>query len=243
MRSLTLVYAYYDNPGMLALQYETWAGMSDFFRRRVSVVIVDDGSPRWPAADVPRPENLPGLSIYRVKRDIPWHQDGARNLGAYMAGDGWLFLSDMDHVLPLESLEQLWRAADNPAVFYTFDRLDAATGKPMLNSHGEHKPHPNTYAMTRRLYWTAGGYDEDFCGVYGTDGAFRKQLLRVGAHQHLNIPIVRYSREVIPDASTTTLDRKEYGGVEAKRAAHERKERHGRAGKILTLAFEWDRVV
>lgn len=243
MRSLALIYAYYDNPRMLEVQYGVWMRYPDYLRRRCSFVVVDDGSPRWPAADVNRPESLEHLSIYRVKKDIPWHQDGARNLGAHVAPDGWLFLSDMDHVLPPDSLEALWRHAGDPGRFYTFDRHDAATGQPMLNAAGVHKPHPNTYAMTRSLYWLAGGYDEDFCGVYGTDGAFRKQLGRVGSHCHLRVPIVRYSREVVPDASTTTLCRKEYGGVEAKRAAHARKEQAGRSGRILTLAFEWERAV
>lgn len=228
---------------MLARQYAAWLLYPEFFRQRCSFVVVDDGSPRWPAINVARPEELTSLRIFRVLKDMPWHQDGARNLGAHVAGEGWLFLSDMDHVLPWKSLAALWKQADNAGKFYTFDRLDAATGEPMKNAQGMHKPHPNSYAMTRALYWLAGGYDEDFCGVYGTDGAFRKQLTRVGKHHHLHIPIIRYSREVVPDASTTTLDRKEYGGTEMKRAAHARKERAGRIGKILTLDFEWERAL
>lgn len=235
--------AYYDNPGMLEVQYACWTQYPEYYRRRMSVVVVDDGSPRWPAGDVPRPAGLPELSIYRVREDIPWHQDGARNLGAHVAPEGWLFLTDMDHLLPPASLERLWHQATDAATFYTFDRHDAATGRPMLDSAGRHKPHPNTYAMQRDLYWQAGGYDEDFCGVYGTDGAFRKQLLQVGRHRHLPVPIVRYSREVVPDASTTTLDRKAYGGPERKREAHARKAEAGRKGQIRTLAFKWDRIV
>ena len=242
MRHLTLVYAYYDNPGMLARQYANWRTYHDWFRKRVSVVIVDDGSPRWPALDVERPSDLPEVSIYRVAEDIPWHQDGARNLGAHVAS-GWIFLSDMDHVLPQESIEAMWKLGDQRK-FYTFDRHDAATGAPMLDGAGRHKPHPNSYLMHSDLYWAAGGYDESFCGVYGTDGEFRRQLLRVGQHQHLEgVKIVRYSRDVVPDASTTTLDRKAYGGPEAKRAAHARKAAAGNADRIVTLAFEWERVL
>jgi hypothetical protein len=243
MRSVTLVYAYYDNPGMLSRQFEEWARIPAWERARTRVVVVDDGSPRWPAIDVSRPvsSSLPPLSLYRVLEDLPWHQDGARNLGAHVAGDGWLFLSDMDHVLPLESLQRLFKRADDPKAFYTFARTDAATGLPMLDRSGNPKPHPNSYAMTRELYWQAGGYDEDFCGVYGTDGAFRKQLLRVGYQRHLpDVTIVRYSREVIPDASTTTLDRKAYGGPANKAAAWLRKRAAGRGRQIVTLNFEWE---
>lgn len=243
MRALTLIYAYYDNPGMLERQFAAWCEYPPWYRDRVEVVIVDDASPRWPALDVPRPRGLPELSIYRVQDDIPWHQDGARNLGAHVAS-GWLFMSDMDHVLPAESLVRLWRRGHDPGVFYTFARIDAATGRHMVNDAGQPKPHPNSYAMRRELYWRAGGYDEDFCGVYGTDGAFRKQLLRVSWQQHLeDVAIVRYSRDLVPDASTTTLDRKAYGGTPAKREAMARKEAAGRSGEILTLAFEWEKVL
>lgn len=242
MRALTLVYAYYDNPAMLARQYETWRGYPEWYRRRIKIVIVDDGSPRWPALEVARPAGLPTLELYRVAVDIPWHQDGARNLGAHVA-TGWLFLSDMDHVLPAESLPAVWRIASERK-FYTFDRWDAATDAPMLDAAGNPKPHPNTYLLHHDLYWEAGGYDESFCGVYGTDGAFRRQLLGVGAWRHLSgVRIVRYSRDVIPDASTTNYDRKEYGGNAAKLAAHARKQAAGLQGKIVTLDFEWDRVL
>jgi len=242
LRSLTLIYAYYDNPGMLARQFATWREYPEWYRKRVKVVIVDDGSPRWPALEVPRPAGLPALEVYRVAVDIPWHQDGARNLGAHVS-EGWLFLSDMDHVLPAGSLADVWRIT-NTECFYTFARWDAATDAPMLDGAGNHKPHPNTYLVHRDLYWAAGGYDESFCGVYGTDGAFRRQLENAGTHRHLEgVRIVRYSRDVIADASTTTLDRKQYGGTAAKRAAHERKKAAGLEGKIVTLDFEWERVL
>lgn len=245
MRLLTLVYAYYDNPGMLAFQYDVWRKYPERHKAHLRVVIVDDASPRFPAVDVPRPEGIPQISIYRAREDIPWHQDAARNLGAHVAGNGWLFLSDMDHVLPAESLEIIEKLPEVARMrFYTFDRWDAGTNGLMLDKQGHPKPHPNTYLMRRNVYWAAGGYDEDFCGVYGTDGIFRKQLLNVARHIHLdNVYVIRYSRDVIHDASTTTLDRREYGGVEVKRAAKERKIAKDRLGKIITLDFQWDKLL
>lgn len=243
MRNLTCIFAYYDNPSMLEHQYSVWATYPEWYQSRVQFVVVDDASPRSPAIDVPRPAVLNGrVRIYRVAKDVPWHQDGARNLGAHVAEDGWLFLTDMDHVLPAASLDLLWVRAKRESCFYTFGRWDADTNAPMLNADGRPKPHPNSYAMARSLYWRAGGYDEDFCGVYGTDGAFRKQLLAAGRHVHLeDVQIIRYSRDVISDASTRTLDRKQYGGDQAKAAAWARKRGAGRENKILTLAFEWER--
>lgn len=243
MRHLTFVYAYYDNPGMLAAQYACWAAYPEWSRRRVRVIVVDDASPRWPALEVPRPRELPKLSIYRVKVDIPWHQDGARNLGAHEAAPGWLFLSDIDHMLPASSLAQVLRFR-SPLTFYTFGRIDAPHGRRTVDAHGRPKIHPNSYAMTRDLYWAAGGYDEDFCGFYGTDGPFRRQLLKVGRHVHKDdIPIIRYSREVISDASTTTLVRKSADREAQKLRILEDKWARGRQDYIATLDFEWDRVL
>src|SRR4051812_27854987 len=107
MNRLSFVMPYYDNPVMLAHQYSVWASYPERLKKRIEIVIVDDGSQSEPASNVLRIDNLPSLSIYRVLIDKPWNQHGARNLGAKLAEGPWLFLTDMDHVLPSESLEHL----------------------------------------------------------------------------------------------------------------------------------------
>jgi hypothetical protein len=63
--------------------------------------------------------------------------------------------------------------------------------------------------MTGKMFDRIGGYDERFCGLYGTDGRFLRDVERVaGAIVQLPEVLVRVPREVIPDASTTTLVRK-----------------------------------
>lgn len=168
MRALSICIPYYRNPGMLAEQYRVWSGYPDALKSRVEVVLVDDGSPDEAALDVPRPDGLPDLRIYRVMEDRPWHQHGARNLAADRAGHPWLLLTDMDHVLPAASLAALLDVKEKAAI-YTLARLDAPHMRPMLGKDGRPKPHPNSFAMTRDLYWRIGGYDERLCGVYGTD--------------------------------------------------------------------------
>lgn len=242
MKNLSFVYPYYDNPGMLAHQYGVWAGYPQALKERIEIVLVDDGSPRWPALDVPRPKGLPSLRIYRVKEDKPWHQHGARNLGAHVAAGQWLFMTDMDHVLPAESLGKLLGKSNRNHI-YTFARLDSWTMKPTLRPNGETRLHPNSFAMTRDLYWKIGGYDEDYCGIYGTDALFRDRAYGLAEEAHLeDVPILRFTREIIPDASTTNLKRKEGRDKGAKEKIRARKFAEGRAGEIKTLAFEWERV-
>lgn len=208
--TLSICLAYYRNAGMLAEQFRVWAAYPEDLKRQVEVLIVDDGSPE-PAHAVPRPDGLPPILIGRFAPTAdpttpPWRQDAARNWTAHLATGEWLFLSDMDHVLPAESLRALLaRIADGRDQVYSFHRIDAPHLTPKLDKYGRLHPHPNTYAMTKARYWALGGYEEDVLGIYGTDGYYRRKLLDQVALVHLDaIPIVRYSRDVIPDASTRT---------------------------------------
>jgi hypothetical protein len=55
-----------------------------------------------------------------------------------------------------------------------------------------------------------GGYDERFSGYYGTDAEFRERVEKTAkAIVMRSEALIRYPREVIPDASTTTYKRKE----------------------------------
>lgn len=242
MPDLTLIMPTYLNGGMLARQYEGWAAWPDSLKARLEIIIVDDCSPK-PAADVPRPEGLPALRIYRMTEDWPWHQHAARNLGAHVAEEGWLLLTDMDHVLEPKSAAALFdRLPDlDEGTIHTLDRIEATTREPTRDPNGSPKPHPNSFVVTRATFWRIGGYDEDFCGVYGTDGFFRQRAFSVARRGHLDIPLVRFWRDIVPDASTTTLARKEGRdpGVKDRIAAWKRSEGRG----VMTMQFDWERVV
>jgi len=240
MKKVSLVMPYYDNPQMLAVHYETWRAYDPVLKDKLEIVIVDDGSPNTAAAEVARPEELPRLKIYRVTVDLPWHQHAARNIGAFRAHSPWLLLTDIDHLLPETSFANLLKYNDAGCV-YTFARLDAPDLRPKLHPvTGEPHPHPNSFAMTKELYWQVGGYDEDYCGVYGTDGLFRSRLYAAGHRVHLNdVPLVRYSREVLADASTVSLPRKDGREPGAKKAVAERKKRDGTIGKTKTLSMPY----
>jgi hypothetical protein len=239
---LTLVVPFYRNPSMLTLQFANWRGWSEKRKRRLRIILVDDGSPE-PAADVPRPDGLPELEIYRVTEDRPWHQHGARNLGAHVAPEGWLLLTDMDHVLTDEAARALFKRIDrgelNKGRAYMLARIEADTGEPTIHPvSGAPKPHPNSFVMTRAKYWEVGGYDEDLCGHYGTDAAFRTRL---GPLKTLPVPLTRYWRDIVPDASTVGLPRKEGREPGAIRKIIAAKAQRGEGPKVLD--FPWERVL
>lgn len=243
MPDLTLIMPYYENAGMLTRQYAGWAAWPDNHKDRLEVILVDDGSPTAPAADVPRPPGLPALRIFRVTEDKPWHQHGARNLGAHAAKPGWMLLTDMDHVLEAEIGAKLLSVLPrlDPGTIHTLARIEATTRTPTLDRAGNPKPHPNSFVVTRDLFWRIGGYDERATGIYGTDSMFRRRAFEIGKRGHLAMPLVRYWRDIIPDASTNGLPRKE--GRDAALRARIMAEIAAAPGDIRTLAFDWERVL
>jgi len=235
---LTIIYAYYDNPKMFIRQQLEWIKYPTDICKKVKFIVVDDCSPKWAAE---KKYKYLDMKIFRMKQDIPWNMDACRNLAVSQTKTKWIFLSDMDHVLPVISIKKILEKINDLHMdqdyFYTFTRVDA----PDLT---EYKDHPNTYLMTRGLYDKVGGYDETFAGFYGTDGHFRRALKHYSKGYHrLDISIVRYPREVISDASTTSLDRKkgrdtERGGKYRKKALRDLQD----GTRPKTLSFQWEQI-
>lgn len=172
-----MIYPYYDSAEMLALHVENWNRYPFWLREYVTIVIVDDCSPTKPAKPVLEDLRMP-YELYRVQKDIRWNQHGARNLGALQAREGeWLFMSDMDIILPAEQAKLTFEQPHDPAKHYTFERIFAP-------DFLHRKYHCNTFLVTREKYWEAGGYDEDYCGHYGGDGSFLRALEMVAPREH-----------------------------------------------------------
>lgn len=205
MRPFTLIMAYYDNPQMLMEHARCWTQLPAELSKHIHIVVVDDGSPRSPAREALQSVELPPLAsiqVWRMLTDVAWNQDACRNLGAKHASTEWLLLTDMDHVVPVATWQRLITGKLDKRVAYRFGRVSAPRLEP-------YKRHPNSWALTKHTYWECGGYDERLAGNYGTDGDF---FVRVKGRKNIvDLPevLVRVPREVVPDASTTTLKRKD----------------------------------
>lgn len=199
MTPVTLIMAYYENAGMLAEHFRSLRALPQKLRSELQVIIVDDGSPDHPAV---AEDTGCALSIYRVGVDIRWNQDACRNIGVHHAETDWVLLTDMDHLVPVTTWRALMQRAHDPETVYRFSRISAPDRSP-------YKPHPNSWFMTRAMFDRAGGYDENFAGLYGTDALFRDQV-RQAAREVVMLKdvLIRYPREVIQDASTTRYQRK-----------------------------------
>lgn len=236
---LSIVMAYYENPGMLEVQLRNFAAMGKTAQRALSLVIVDDCSPTRPAAPVVASVKLGvELQLFRMQVDVPWNQDACRNLAMSHVTTKWAILTDMDHVVPETTILAILGRKLDPSRAYRFNRVTAPTLEP-------YKSHPNTWLLTRDMYDKIGGYDERYAGIYGTDGAFARGVARCATEvETIREAIIRFPREHVPDASTTTLPRKSHEN-------HERKKAKDReiAAKVKDATgphrglFPWERVI
>lgn len=243
MRELTFICAYYLNAGMLREQVKQWSSYPEHLKRRFHAIVTDDGSPHSTAREAWGCAGIASQRLFRAHKDIRWNWLFCRNLGVEHATTDWVLLTDIDHLLPLATLDAILSEDLDPACVYRTLRADAphplpffgggtdcaicerlwrkleeakpkAERQPWPRRHVVHpyKQHPNTWLMTRAMFFKIGGYDERFSGFYGSDSEFRE---RVQANSRAVVtlphPLVRYPREIIPDASTTTYERKVKG--------------------------------
>jgi hypothetical protein len=196
------------NLGMFAEQQEVWASYPESLRRQLHVIVVDDCSPKGHRLS-PKAVTVTGLGslrLYRLTSKKRWNWLACRNLGAKVAQDGWLLLTDIDHVLPVETLERLVHDELRESYAYRFKRVDAVRRWPYrLDECTDYKMHNDSWLLTRKMFFDPriGGYDERLSGCYGTSGEFKDRVFAAtSAHVVLNDVLIRYPREVIPDAST-----------------------------------------
>lgn len=225
-KSVTVAYPYYDNPGFLARQLAWWATFDAALRQHVTAIIVDDGSP-LPAADVLRAEKtLPfPIRLFRIEQDVRWNWLAARNIAFHHASNGWVAVTDMDHIIPASTLSSLVYGKHDPNTIYGFSRIEG-TGEVI-------GPHPNSWFLTREMFWTVGGYDETMSGFYGSDGDWRRRLAATAPMAILEDRLVRH--EHVGDSSTTSYLRKQPEDARIKQIVAARRP----GWKAKTLSFQY----
>ncbi len=215
MRDITLVLPHYKNLGMLEEQQRIWMDYPEELRARLHVIVVDDGSPKGfrPSKKSIMAPGLGSFRLYRILKDVRWNWLACRNLGVREAATEWVFLTDIDHAIPAETFERLTTMPLETDCVYRLARVDAPHPWPFTIAEcpvrEAKRYHPNTWFLTRKMFDSTGGYDERLSGCYGTDGEFRDRIReQARAVVQLSDVTIRYAREVLADASTVGLTRK-----------------------------------
>lgn len=204
---VTIVLPFYLNPRFLRTQIGWWSTFPAHIREYLRAIVVDDCSPE-PAAAVLAAVTAPfPIRVFRIGVDKRWNWIAARNIGAHHAEDGWLLMTDMDHVLPQSTAEALIYGKHDPSNVYGFSRREH-TGTSIA-------PHSASFFMTREMFWEVGGYDERYVGHYGSDGKYRQRLLKTAPVQILKDRLIRHEYEDDSSTSNTTHPRKEAADNEA----------------------------
>ncbi len=247
---ITYIVPYYRAPAMLRLHLDQWANYDLWVRHHMGLLIVDDGSPE-PAEPIVRealakdPE-LP-VTLLRIKEDIPWNRNGARNLGSKIAVTPWLLHTDIDHLLhPAEAL-LLIRCHLDAEHWYRFRRYRVGAADDTRNKdaiprdavYGEIKPHGDSYLCTKDRYWFIGGYDEDYSGHLGGGSPFIQSMAEMSEPVLLPVALHVYTRSVVSDASVSTLSRdtSHYTNLKMK------KKRTAQTKSKNPLRFTWERLI
>jgi hypothetical protein len=203
---LNLIYPYYMNGEMFVEQQKRWLTFPTDILDKLRFIVIDDASPRNPAANfVFDDHGRLNIELYRIEVDIPWNADGARNLGASFCINEWMFLSDIDHFLPFDSIRKILSLKAGSFEYFFFKRLVARSAWNDISKLDLCRPHKSTFLIHWALYWKAGGFNEDYSGLYSMGWTFRNKLKKIGRKRTLDAYVVEYSREVIRDATTTTL--------------------------------------
>lgn len=235
MNDVTLIHTYYNEPDHLIRNIESWY-LFDF---PIRILVVDDGSMKYPAYDVLREWNLPeniSLSLYRVKEDIGFNSHGARNLAAQEAKGDWLLFLDIDHNIHPWHLKQIVNEDLKPHVIYKFGGVQF-----MKNGHIDRRTTVNQFMMHKDLYAKSGGYDESFTSVHWGDRPFIEEFEkenRVVVFENIILPVYRGGRKIILDES---FDRPIYD--EEKMTIHMRDPYKIVERTSARINFEWEQIL
>jgi hypothetical protein len=142
----------------------------------------EEHSEKW-NADIYTVEGLGfPFKIVETYDKRPWTQPRGRNIGADIANGEWLLMSDIDHIIAKEALEDSYNFNGDKMVFrrkYAIldDNGNIVRDKDLLKEYGCQdkdleaiSSHANTFVMRKYIFNNLlKGYDNKFLGRYGGD--------------------------------------------------------------------------
>lgn len=129
----------------------------------VEIIIVDDNST----------PPIPGARV-RTDNKLAWTQGLGRNLGAKTAKGEYLFMTDIDHIISKEALEDALNFNGNKMIFRRqvaiLDEKGVVRQDPQTlkkwgfeGSRLDASVHGNTFVIKKSIFEDLGGYDPETC--------------------------------------------------------------------------------
>jgi len=158
---ISIVYPIYNlTEEQKSIHINNWKSYPISLLEQVEIILVDDYSDSPLTLNIDFPINL---TIARIIEDKYYNIGGAKNLGMTLAKDGWIFSSDIDHILTKDSLEKILNASLKKDTVYSFRRIQIRRN----GSMEARPPHANSFMIEKGVFWKCGGYDEDMSGING----------------------------------------------------------------------------
>ena len=147
----------------------------EYFKKKdlpdtVEIIFVDDGS------NPPISGEMKNFFIHRTNNALAWTQGLGRNLGASKARGEYLFMTDMDHIISKEAIEDVLNFTGNKMIFRRQIAVLLGDGtltqeRDVLKQYGYEKDnldvsvHGNTFAMRKTVFDDLGGYSRRSCTI------------------------------------------------------------------------------
>ena len=164
---ISIIHPYYNNIQTFYYQYSQWSQFSDYAKENIEIIVVDDGSPKYPCK-APQHINGVDIKILRIEENILWNTAGAANLGITEAKYDWIFHIDIDKGVSAYNADRFLRLdfSDPLTQYWPMLLYQSVNTRGVVNKKPT-APHYNSYLMNKETFWKTGGYDEDFGGQYG----------------------------------------------------------------------------
>lgn len=271
---LCIVLPFFNNEQMLRHQMQTWLSYPTYIKERIKIIIVDDASESKKVSTIIIDMNngdilFKNIHVFRINENIPWNQDGAKNLGMKNVKnvcckadelnnqeiDPICLLCDIDHVLPISCMISLMHDMDNNE--FDFKKTVYLVPRKRIRPCGkieELNVNKNIFLMSYSMFWSFGGYNEDVCGVYGTDNlsysiicdTLKKRNFILNTLPHY-VYLIAFCQDNINDANTLGLDRSVFDEGMLRQLLVQkrqiRKQKNPNAPDILLINFSWSKEI
>lgn len=126
-----------------------------------NLIVVDDGSEMFPITMFEDElKSIPNIEVYIVSEDLGFNSHGTRNLAMTKTKTDWNLLMDVDIRLDVGNVDSMLEAA--------------VDGKPcFVNLEQDVSNH---VFIQKDIFFSCGGYDEEFTGIHYGDKVFLHYL-------------------------------------------------------------------